>query len=860
MGSQQVATFQGYVHSTRDALLIFEAVRRGVLPKITRRLRDDERKLIKSGTIFVFDEVESSIKRWTDGMIWSPSRILNNFLVYREVEKKDPKPAPDQPAFATTHSNYAMQGGALNGSGGNSSHSAQHSSVRSVPLTLMPNAMDAEGQMMHYKQEPTGYHSLEGVASSSNAVYSDQDGFFGNHPHQTHSTHAPTHAQAAGLVGLMDEGAASTLAVKREAAELDRTIVGSLTSSYPFVRDGLCKKTISIQVEGSTQHLISYYKIDDVHNGRLAIPSSLPEISSLSISPMFLNKSNFRYPPIVEIGPDGLPRYVGESTDNAMRASGHVSSGNDSYSSGSEARHDGLGRAASRSLSIYTPALPSDSGHTDLYTNRYPHQIGGDGMLPTSATLPSSSTSSLPYRSRRSSDAPRRRANSRYEPYQSAANLGHGMLPTQLYSNTPLMDHGPVSPSGRRPFYGSSRAYGEPEQMHASEHASFGVQRQDAGFFGIGQMGQNGALHPGHLDQQHPSMEQVDQHNNMQQSFQTGALMPMVPSQPTRNNVGYSASNDFMHGRSEAVGMKQEQVDPFHFSSRLTRGSWDSNQPSHSNSFVHNLQQPPATSQGLTAIPIHSQSNFGGPVYGRLAGSPPNTSSSHDSRHSYFGSGGGQASGRIEELVDGVHPPAATRLEDASYSSRPISRAGEGGYTGDLDSAGMVRTGALEALQVHSDPTSPYPRSHHHHPQHQQQQQQQQIIGNEASGFDGYGRPGNEVEGQQQSFYPQQTSHPATEHDNVQLDQQAFGRHAQDGYAPTHPYPSNEVGATSTHNEQAWSSDAVPEGNNANPSFSSRPGTSHDQGYHHQYRSEAGDANATDDSGLEKVMLTRPTT
>ena len=43
-------------------------------------------------------------------MIWSPSRILNNFLVYREVEKKDPKPAPDQPAFATNHTAYGMPG------------------------------------------------------------------------------------------------------------------------------------------------------------------------------------------------------------------------------------------------------------------------------------------------------------------------------------------------------------------------------------------------------------------------------------------------------------------------------------------------------------------------------------------------------------------------------------------------------------------------------------------------------------------------------------------------------------------------------------------------------------------------------
>lgn len=51
------------------------------MPKIKRRLRDDERKLIRSGQVFVFDERESGIKRWTDGLLWSPSRILMNFLV-----------------------------------------------------------------------------------------------------------------------------------------------------------------------------------------------------------------------------------------------------------------------------------------------------------------------------------------------------------------------------------------------------------------------------------------------------------------------------------------------------------------------------------------------------------------------------------------------------------------------------------------------------------------------------------------------------------------------------------------------------------------------------------------------------------
>lgn len=78
----------GWIETTGDALLILEAARRGLIPRVTRRLVDSERKMIASGSVFVFDEDESGIKRWTDGFFWSPSRILGNFLLYRETDKR----------------------------------------------------------------------------------------------------------------------------------------------------------------------------------------------------------------------------------------------------------------------------------------------------------------------------------------------------------------------------------------------------------------------------------------------------------------------------------------------------------------------------------------------------------------------------------------------------------------------------------------------------------------------------------------------------------------------------------------------------------------------------------------------------
>ena len=80
--------WSGWIETTGDALLILEAARQGLIPRVTRRLVDAERRMITSGSVFVFDEDESHIKRWTDGFFWSPSRILGNFLLYRETEKR----------------------------------------------------------------------------------------------------------------------------------------------------------------------------------------------------------------------------------------------------------------------------------------------------------------------------------------------------------------------------------------------------------------------------------------------------------------------------------------------------------------------------------------------------------------------------------------------------------------------------------------------------------------------------------------------------------------------------------------------------------------------------------------------------
>jgi hypothetical protein len=86
------ATWFGFVSTTMDALILFEACLAGKLQHVLRRPHDREREeLINSGRVFVFVEQLSGIKRWTDGLNWSPSRVLGNFLIYRELEKPFPR-------------------------------------------------------------------------------------------------------------------------------------------------------------------------------------------------------------------------------------------------------------------------------------------------------------------------------------------------------------------------------------------------------------------------------------------------------------------------------------------------------------------------------------------------------------------------------------------------------------------------------------------------------------------------------------------------------------------------------------------------------------------------------------------------
>ncbi|KAK4459622.1 Gti1/Pac2 family-domain-containing protein, partial [Cladorrhinum samala] len=96
--------WQGYIKNSVSACVLMTAALKGFVQHMPRRPGEGERaELIKSGNIFIYQESVSNIRRWTDGLNWSPSRILGNFLVYRELS--EPFPAGQKKKALKKHQN-----------------------------------------------------------------------------------------------------------------------------------------------------------------------------------------------------------------------------------------------------------------------------------------------------------------------------------------------------------------------------------------------------------------------------------------------------------------------------------------------------------------------------------------------------------------------------------------------------------------------------------------------------------------------------------------------------------------------------------------------------------------------------------
>ena len=222
-----VPTFHGFVQNSMDGLVLFEACLSGKLHHVPRRPHDRERSsLIKSGSVFIYEENASGIKRWTDGVAWSPSRILGNFLIYRELEKPFP-PGEKKRAMKRKRS--------------------------SIPGEPYPRR-DSDDNETEQETPISPQNNSGKVEPPSELAGSDQD------------------------------------------KELERSLIGSLVDSYGFRPDGLVKKTMSININGISHHMVSYYKVDDVKNSTLPRPINDHRLQGITVRPELYLKQNFRAP------------------------------------------------------------------------------------------------------------------------------------------------------------------------------------------------------------------------------------------------------------------------------------------------------------------------------------------------------------------------------------------------------------------------------------------------------------------------------------------------------------------------------------------------------------------------------------
>ncbi|KAJ7175523.1 Gti1/Pac2 family-domain-containing protein, partial [Mycena filopes] len=285
--------FFGCVETTMDALRIIQAAGQGVIPRITRRLNDTERRtMIKSGAVFVFSGEESGIKRWTDGLLWSPSRIVGNFLVYREINERTNSRGRHKKLYSTGKLSRAM-------------------SVRPSQLA---------------------------------------------------------------------------------AAHLHNALPLTATN-------GLIRKTITVTIENSDLHLISYYTSADQHSGKLKRPTTRVDIMGLPMDPRLFSATYFRVPLKTEKAPDGTFRLVESEAEEVSEVAeckvslSPTSWGSDSSNQGSPVKNPFGGTSlcpvSSHSTSSYptvgdserwsTPVAPlrpdawsSSSSHSTAHRRRDP--------------------------------------------------------------------------------------------------------------------------------------------------------------------------------------------------------------------------------------------------------------------------------------------------------------------------------------------------------------------------------------------------------------------------------------------------------------------------------------------------------
>ncbi|KAK0748636.1 Gti1/Pac2 family-domain-containing protein [Apiosordaria backusii] len=232
----------GYVPDTGSALALVEAALRGNIKHCKRRPHDKERdQCIRSPHVYIYEEEASGIKRWTDGRSWSPSRIVGNFLVYRET-------------MPAQNSN--------NGNGQKKKTARKPDHTRTV-------IRKSPGSVRHNSQSalPNGVAYPMAEANNNQAI------------------------QLADGRSLMFEGPFGA-----------QKLLGSLKDSYDFKPDGLIKRTMSFLVGGKRHHMVAYISLEHYAERRFALPYEDINIRDCFPRASLLNQPSWRFPYTDDLG------------------------------------------------------------------------------------------------------------------------------------------------------------------------------------------------------------------------------------------------------------------------------------------------------------------------------------------------------------------------------------------------------------------------------------------------------------------------------------------------------------------------------------------------------------------------------
>jgi hypothetical protein len=210
-------------------MTVVEAALQGRLNHICRRPHGKGRvEMLTSGTVLVYEENASGIKRWTDGMHWSPSRVMNNCLIYRQLVqalKSEEKKIALNPSCGTKRKRKESARPSVTKTGDNLNNSDEYENLLS------------DG-------------SLSGEADFVGKVYAN-------------------FAQSL-------------------SPDQQRRFCRSLIDSYEFKGEGLMKKTFSVKYQGTHYHVISYYSLEDVVGGKLKRPFQDPRLEHVQPRPELL--------------------------------------------------------------------------------------------------------------------------------------------------------------------------------------------------------------------------------------------------------------------------------------------------------------------------------------------------------------------------------------------------------------------------------------------------------------------------------------------------------------------------------------------------------------------------------------------